>query len=53
MAKKGTKTTQPQRNGGAAPTHNPAEAARRELVEWCRAHRIPVPVEHRTQSNER
>jgi hypothetical protein len=50
MAEKGTKRTQPQaRNRGATPHRNPAEAARRELIEWCQAHQIPVPAEHRPQ----
>ena len=26
---------------------DPNEAARRELVAWCEAHGLPVPVEHR------
>ena len=53
MAKKGTKTAQePQaRNRGAQPARSPAEAARRDLIEWCQAHQIPVPAEHRSQGS--
>jgi hypothetical protein len=54
MAKKGTDRAQPQaRNRGAEPTKSPAEAAKRELIEWCQAHQIPVPAEHRSQSSGR
>jgi hypothetical protein len=54
MANEGTRRTEKQgRTRGSAASHNPAEAARRELVEWCQAHRIPVPAEHRSQSSDR
>jgi hypothetical protein len=41
------------RTRGATRTQNPAEIARRELIAWCQAHQLPVPVEHRAQSNGR
>jgi len=25
---------------------HPAEVARRELVEWCKIHKLPVPAEY-------
>lgn len=34
-----------KRDGGQQV--NPAEIARRELVEWCKAHKLPVPAERR------
>ncbi len=54
MADQGTKKAQPPaRTRGAAPTENPAEVARRELVAWCEAHQLPVPDERRPQSSGR
>lgn len=34
----------------ATKAANPADVARRELVEWCQAHQLPVPAEHRRSS---
>jgi hypothetical protein len=50
-----TRSNQSQSGGRtrAAKTVNPADAARRELVEWCRAHQLPVPDERRSQSSGR
>ncbi|MDX6583311.1 MAG: hypothetical protein QOI10_2495 [Solirubrobacterales bacterium] len=39
-----TRAQQKARSQGAQ-TQNPAEAARRELIAWCQAHQLPIPVE--------
>jgi hypothetical protein len=47
MAEQGSKRPHSQaRTRGEARAHNPAEAARRELIAWCQAHQLPVPTEH-------
>jgi hypothetical protein len=33
----------------AAPNVDPEEVARRELVDWCKAHGLPVPPERPPQ----
>jgi len=43
----------PARKRDSAPTQNPAEAARRDLVAWCEAHQLPVPDERPPQSSGR
>jgi hypothetical protein len=54
MAESGTKRAQADRRAaGAAQAQDPAAIARRELVEWCRRHKLPVPDERRGQSSAR
>ena len=53
---------QEQRTQAKRPEHgpegeereqDPALIARRELVEWCREHQLPVPEERRAQPSGR
>jgi hypothetical protein len=54
MAKSSTNRVKADRGApSAARAQDPAAIARRELVEWCRRHRLPVPDERRGQSSAR
>jgi hypothetical protein len=54
MAEKGRQLTQPEnRARAAAREQDPAAIARRELVEWCRQHQLPVPEERSAQPSAR
>jgi len=54
MAEKGRQVTQPENRGRETPgDQDPAAIARRELVEWCRQHRLPVPEERSAQPSAR
>jgi hypothetical protein len=41
-------TESPQRDARESSTdeQDPSELARRELIEWCERHGLPVPPEH-------
>jgi hypothetical protein len=42
-----------ERAGGKGSEQDPALIARRELVEWCHQHQLPVPEEKRAQPSAR
>jgi hypothetical protein len=48
-----TNLTQARDRRAGRRIESPAEAARRELIEWCEARRLPVPAERRPQSSGR
>ena len=49
-----TQATGPaERAGGKGGEQDPAIIARRELVEWCHQHQLPVPEEKRAQQSAR
>ncbi|MFI5122499.1 MAG: hypothetical protein ACHQJ5_06345 [Vicinamibacteria bacterium] len=53
MAQPHSKQSQSGSRSRATKTVNPADVARRELIEWCKAHQLPVPDERRSQSSGR
>jgi hypothetical protein len=54
MEKQRTQATgSAERAGGKAGEQDPAIIARRELVEWCHQHQLPVPDEKRAQPSAR
>ena len=54
MEKQRTQATgSAERAGGKGGEQDPAIIARRELVEWCHQHRLPVPEEKRAQQSAR
>ena len=54
MAENGSKRAPAKaRTRGDTKTQHTAVLARRELVEWCQAHGLPVPEERGPQSNGR
>ena len=54
MQKQRTQATRPaERAEGKGGEQDPAIIARRELVEWCHQHRLPVPEEKRAQPSAR
>ena len=54
MQKQRTQETRSaERAEGKGGEQDPAIIARRELVEWCHQHRLPVPEEKRAQPSAR
>jgi len=41
---------QPSERGAAHSTRDPAEEARRELIQWCQRHGLPVPPERQVMN---